>query len=249
MVQVREIRVKGILSRSQIYDYTLNPYVGCEHACAYCYARFMKRFSGHEEPWGEFVDAKINAPERLKREIKSKRPGHVWISGVCDPYQPVEEELLLTRQCLEILVPASWPITIQTKSPLVMRDRDVISSSNKVEVGFSLATLDEDVRQIFEPHAPPISDRIQALKELHNLGIRTFVMIAPVLPKADELLESLADGVDFVLVDRLNYHYADRLYDRLGLSFARKGPFFLEAGRKIKAFCENRGIPCEILYD
>ena len=119
---VKEIEAKSILTKSQIYEYTLNAYVGCQHDCLYCYAKFMKRFTGHREPWGAFVDVKINAPEVLAREAKKKKKGRVWISGVCDAYQYLEKKYSLTGRCLEILVDNGWPITIQTKSPLVLRD-------------------------------------------------------------------------------------------------------------------------------
>jgi DNA repair photolyase len=113
---VKEIKAKSILSKSRVYDYALNAYVGCQHRCLYCYAKFMKRFTGHREAWGAFVDVKVNAPELLAREVKKKRKGRVWISGVCDAYQPLEKKYLLTRRCLEILVEQGWPVTIQTKS-------------------------------------------------------------------------------------------------------------------------------------
>jgi len=119
---VREIRAKSILSKSQVYDYALNAYVGCRHGCAYCYAKFMKRFTGHREQWGEFVDVKINAAELIAREVRKKMRGTVWISGVCDPYQYLEKRYVLTGRCLEILIENGWPITVQTKSPLVLRD-------------------------------------------------------------------------------------------------------------------------------
>src|SRR5512136_521380 len=96
---VREISAKNILTKSKIYEYTINPYGGCQHACAYCYARFTRRFSGHSEAWGEYVDVKINAADLLQREVTRKKPGVVWISGVCDPYQPVEKKYELTRKC------------------------------------------------------------------------------------------------------------------------------------------------------
>ena len=83
---VKEIQSRSILTRSKIYDYVVNPYRGCQHACSYCYARFMKRFTGHLEPWGEFVDVKVNAPDLLRREIVRKERRRVWISGVCDPF-------------------------------------------------------------------------------------------------------------------------------------------------------------------
>jgi len=112
---VREIYARSILSKSRVFDYVINPYIGCQHGCTYCYARFMKRFTGHKEPWGEFVDVKINAPGLLHQEIYKKPPGRVWISGVCDPYQPLEATYELTKKCLEILVQHDWPIIMSMR--------------------------------------------------------------------------------------------------------------------------------------
>ena len=200
---VKETLAKAILSTSKIYDYALNPYSGCEHACSYCYARFMKRFSGHKEPWGEFVDAKVNAPDLLAVEIRRKRRGTVWVSGVCDPYQPLEEHYRLTRSCLEILLRESWPVRVQTRSPLVLRDmdifRDAVARAVDLEVGLTITTADDGVRRLFEPRAPAIGERIRALEELHGAGIRTFAMIAPLLPGAEDLPEMLAGKIDHLL--------------------------------------------------
>ena len=179
---VKEILAKTILSPSKIYPWVINPYTGCQHGCSYCYARFMKRVTGHREPWGEFVDVKINAADLLREEIKKKKRGKVWVSGVCDPYQPLEAKYRLTRQCLEILARNTWPVIIQTRSPLVLRDIDIIKGGQDIEVGFSVTTGDDRIRKLFEPNAPPIEDRIKALDELHKAGIRTYAMIAPVLP-------------------------------------------------------------------
>ena len=85
----------------------------------------MKRFTGHKEPWGDFVDVKINALDLLNKEIKKKQKGTVWVSGVCDPYQPLEAKYKLSRKCLDILVQKDWPVAIQTRSPLVLRDMDI----------------------------------------------------------------------------------------------------------------------------
>jgi DNA repair photolyase len=151
---VREIRAKSVGSVSRVHDYAVNPYTGCEHACTYCYARFMKRFSGHKEPWGEFVDVKINAPELLRVEVGRKKKGSVWVSGVCDPYQPLEAKYGLARRCLEVLAQNDWPVVVQTRSPLVLRDADILKTAPKAEVGFSVTTLDDDIRELFEPKAP-----------------------------------------------------------------------------------------------
>ena len=214
---VTEIQAKTILSASKIYPYVINPYTGCQHGCSYCYARFMKRVTGHKEPWGEFVDVKINAPDLLRKEIQKKKRGKVWVSGVCDPYQPLEATYRLTRQCLEILAQNTWPVIIQTRSPLVLRDMDIIRDARDFEVGFSVTTADEKIRELFEPNAPPIIERIQALDELHKAGIRTYAMIAPVLPGAEGLAALLKGKVDYLLIDRMNYHYADWVYKKYGL--------------------------------
>ncbi len=245
---VKEIEAKTILSKSQIYDYALNAYVGCQHQCLYCYAKFMKRFTGHREPWGAFVDVKINAAELLAREVKKKKKGRVWISGVCDAYQPLERKYLLTGRCLEILVEQGWPVTIQTKSPLVLRDLAILKRSADAEVGFTITTADEKVRRIFEPGAPPVAARVKALGILHAEGIRTFVMIAPLLPHAGGLVDMLKGTVDHVLIDRYNYHYADWAYKKHGMQQALDENFPLEKGEELRAAFEKAGIPCRKLY-
>ncbi len=247
-MKVREIRAKSILSRSQVYDYALNPYVGCQHACVYCYARFMKRFTGHRERWGEFVDVKVNAPELLAFEVKKKKVGRVWISGVCDPYQPLEKKYVITRRCLEILVENGWPFTIQTKSPLVLRDIEMIKRSYDAEVGFTITTADEKIRKIFEPGAPASMKRIDALAKLHSEGIRTFAMIAPVLPGAEGLIKGLKGKIEQVIIDRLNYHYADWVYKKYGLEWAREDRFFRQKAKELRTAFEKEGIPCQIVF-
>jgi len=230
---VKEVQAKAILSKSKVYSYAINPYTGCQHACSYCYARFMKRVTGHREPWGEFVDVKINAADLLRVEINKKKRGRVWISGVCDPYQPLEEKYKLTRQCLEILAQNNWPVIIQTRSPLVLRDIDILKETLDFEVGFSVTTADEGIRKLFEPNAPPINDRIKALDELHKAGIRTYAMIAPMLPGAEGLGELLKGKVDYLLIDRMNYHYADWIYRRYGLEDKLTDDFFHRTRQKL----------------
>ena len=241
---IREIRARSIISRSKVYEYTINPYVGCQHACTYCYARFMKRFSGHSEPWGQFVDVKINAPDLLLREVKRKQVGRVWISGVCDPYQPIERKYELTKMCVEILIQHNWPVTIQTRATLVLRDLELLQCSASVEVGMSVTTGDEKIRRLFEPYSPPIKERIRALGELHAAGIRTFAMIAPILPKAEGLVDMLDGKVDHVLIDRMNYHYADWVYRRYQL----ERPSLSLKSQELCSDFKQRGIGCQVLF-
>lgn len=245
---IKEIRSKTILSVSKIYDYVINPYTGCAHACSYCYARFMKKFTGHTEPWGEFVDVKINAAELLQSEITRKKPGTVWMSGVCDPYQPLEKKYELTRRCLGILVQGGWPVVIQTRSPLVLRDIDIIRQARGIEAGLSITTADDSIRRIFEPLAPPVSERIKALDELHQAGIRTYAMIAPLLPGAGSLPGLLAGKVDYVLVDRMNYNYADRLYARHGLTDKLDECWFRETAGLLTDGFSRLGIECRVVF-
>jgi DNA repair photolyase len=240
---IKEILSKTILSNSQIYPYVINPYVGCQHSCTYCYARFMKRFTHHHEPWGEFVDIKINAPDILRQEIVKKKPKRVWVSGVCDPYQPVEGKYRLTRQCLEMLLDNNWPVTVQTRSPLVLRDLDILTGRQDLEVGLSVTTADESIRKLFEPHAPPIRERIRALDELHHAGLRTYVMIAPMLPGAGDLAEMLVGKVDYVLVDRMNYKHSDWVYRKYGLEDKQTDEYFDETRLRLNQTFSQSGIP------
>jgi len=245
---IREIYARSILSKSKVFDYVVNPYIGCQHGCIYCYARFMKRFTGHKEPWGEFVDVKINAPDLLLREINKKPTGRVWISGVCDPYQPLETRYELTKRCLEILLRHGWPITIQTKSALVLRDMKLLKGANKIEVGLTVTTGDERVRQMFEPGAPSIKERIKALEELHLASIRTYAMIAPMLPKAEELAAGLMGKVDYVLIDRMNYHYSDWVYRKHNLESTMSDDFFSLKGKELASIFGKQGIECRVLF-
>ncbi len=245
---VREIYARSVLVKSQVSDYTVNPYVGCQHRCSYCYARFMKRFSAHKEPWGEFVDAKINAPDLLSKEINRKPPGRVWISGVCDPYQLIEKEYGLTRRCLETLVRCGWPVTVQTKSPLVLRDTDLFRRGADIEVGLSVATADDAIRRLFEPNAPPIKERIKALSGLHHEGIRTYAMIAPMLPGAEGLAAQLSGKVDHVLIDKMNYHHGDWVYRKRQLEYAMRSDFFRSKGKELAAAFADQGIECRVLF-
>jgi len=208
----------------------------------------MKRTTRHKEPWGDFVDVKINAPELLQQEKDKKPPGRVWISGVCDPYQPIETRYELTKKCLEILVQHNWPITVQTKSSLVLRDVEVLKRANKIEVGLTVTTGDDSIRRLFEPNAPSIKARIRALEELHLSGIRTFAMIAPMLPKAEELVVMLRGKVDYVLVDRMNYHYGDWVYRRHKLEATMSDDFFSRTSKQLAFAFEKQGINCRVLF-
>ena len=245
---VKEVYAKSILSKSKVFDYSVNPYIGCEHGCTYCYARFMKRYTGHNEEWGEFADAKINAPSLLQAELKKKTVGRVWMSGTCDPYQPLEKKYELTKKCLMVLSKHAWPVTVQTKSSLVNRDVDLLRKIKDVEVGITITTADDGIRKAFEPNSPPISERIGTLMKLRSAGIRTFAMIAPLLPKAEDLPALLRRTTDHVLIDKMNYHYADWVYKKFKLQNAMTDDFFASKKKELASAFEKEKLPCQVLF-
>lgn len=247
-MHIREIESKTILSKSKIHDYVINPYIGCQHSCYYCYARFIKKFTGHAEQWGKFVDVRINAPKLLLKEIRKKKRGSVWLSGLCDPYQPLERKYEITRKCLEILADNQWPVTIQTRSSLVLRDIDILKTSSNIEAGLSITTADDNIRRLFEPSAPSVGERIKTLEALHSSGIRTYAMIAPLLPGAESLPALLHGKIDYMIIDRMNYHYADWVYKNYRMEDKITWSFFRESGMRIESLCRNLNIPCEKVF-
>ncbi|MGC9132559.1 MAG: SPL family radical SAM protein [Candidatus Micrarchaeia archaeon] len=204
-MEIKEIFVKSVMSRSKILDYCINPYIGCEHSCTYCYASYYtKIFRNKKEKWGSYVEVKINAPFLLSKEIKNKK-GSVYLSSLTDPYQPIESKYMLTRKILEILKKENLEVVIQTKSPLVLRDIDLLKNMNAT-VGFTIISTNEKVRKAFEPKAPSIESRIEALKKLKENGIKTFAFFGPLLPElsdVEELVKKLS-FVDEMFFDKLN---------------------------------------------
>jgi len=166
------------------------------------------------------VDVKINAPEILQRQLKRARNGRVMISSVTDAYQQIESKYKLTRQCLEILLQNQSPVDILTKSPLVLRDMDIIKKFKDIEVGITITTNDEEIRKVFEPNAPSIIARMRALKTLHDNRIKTYAFIGPALPMNPETLsEKINTHVDSIIIDRMNYTSKTlKIYERMNLS-------------------------------
>lgn len=250
--------------------YALNPYVGCQHGCVYCYSVFMKRFTGHGEEWGTFVDVKVNAPQLLARELKRVKPGEVLLSSVTDPYQPLERGYRLTRACLEILREyPHFPVSILTKSTLVLRDLDILSQIKDLEVAFTITGLDEGARRVFEPQAPPTGARIEALARLSEAGLKTWAFFGPAIPyisDGEKEIEALfrelkGAGVKRVLVDSLNLkgamwgrvkraisiHYPDLLEAYRVLTTDRKAYSSL-LGERAQRAAAKYGLECETCF-
>lgn len=177
---VKEIETKNVLTQSNlpVSDYSVNPYVGCAHACKYCYASFMKRFTGHSEPWGAFVNVKHWPPILRPERYAGKE---LFIGSVTDPYQPLEETCKRTRALLEQLQGSGCKISIATKSDLVLRDLDLIKTFPDARVSWSINTLDEDFRKEMD-EAVSIERRLAAMKAFHDAGVRTTCFISPIFP-------------------------------------------------------------------
>jgi len=231
IVQAKSVFIKSGLPGS---DWVINPYNGCLFGCMYCYAAAIARWHHPGEDWGSYLDVKINAPEILKEELEKlekklhkKDFGLIFFSSVTDPYVGMESKFNLTRKCLEVLADFSYEglIAIQTKSPLITKDIDVLKRLKKVTVGFTVTTLDDKVARFLEVKAPPVSSRIEALKELNKQGIDTYVFIGPLLPhfinsekKINEILDKLQEvGVKEVWFEHINLSpkIKARLYDYL----------------------------------
>ncbi len=209
-MKVQEVTCSTALSPSGLpgLDYALNPYRGCSIGCVYCYSPAIVR---ETRPWGRFVDVKRNIPAVLAKELKRKARGVVGIGTVTDGYQPLETRYHLTRYCLEQLTRFDFPVSIQTKSSLVLRDLEALRRLRDVEVGVTITTLDEGMRRRFEPFSSPSARRIETLRALNGAGIRTWAFIGPILPgatdpTAEALLGAVRDaGTRHVLIDRLRF--------------------------------------------
>lgn len=199
------IETKDYLSKSKLpaSDYVINPYVGCPHACKYCYASFMKRFTGHEEEWGSFIDIKkCEKPINVKR-IEGKS---IFISSVTDCYNVFEKKHKVTRKILEQIVDSDCEVTISTKSVLVLRDIDLLRKFKNLKVAISLNTLDERFQENMDK-ASKIQERLRALKILHDEGIYTVLFMSPIFPyitECERLIDISKDSVCEYWFENLN---------------------------------------------
>jgi DNA repair photolyase len=264
-VAVTEVTCKTALTGSG-GSYRLNPYVGCEHACVYCYATYIARWRGEEGPWGSWVQAKTNIPEVLERELRRRRGVHIMLSTVCDVYQPLEEQCGLTRRCLSVLSEAAQQdpdlsVFVLTKSELIRRDLDLLQAfpGGRARVGFSMTTARDDVGALLEPGATRPSRRLAAARALRQAGLPVGLLFAPVLPYVTERelprLIELAQQANLECIgfDPCNYldrHVGAKLqqaYQRLGrtalarLRQAREDPAYEPELQELIRKCREAG--------
>jgi len=180
--EIREIHVDSALRKDPLpwLDYSFNPYVGCYHGCSFCYV--PRLLQTDRADWGTSVAVKRNAPTVLAREVKRMLRGLVAISTATDPYQFVEGKYRITRHALEVLLRADWPVSMLSRSPLMLRDIDLFSRFRSIEVGMSVPTLDDRARALLEPWAPPVEARLRCLRTLADAGLTTFVSFSPAYP-------------------------------------------------------------------
>jgi DNA repair photolyase len=184
---------KSIITRNNSpdvgFEMSLNPYRGCEHGCIYCYARPTHEYLGFSAglDFESKIVVKTNAPELLRAELESRRwqPQVLVMSGVTDPYQPIERKLRITRGCLEVLAKFRNPVAIITKNRLVARDIDILgdlATYNAVAVNISVTSLDPNLQRVMEPRTSSPQARLETIAQLRRAGIPTGVMLAPIIP-------------------------------------------------------------------
>ena len=214
MLKIKEIKAKSIIVKSGLnVDYVINPYVGCTNSCIYCYARFMKRFINHHEPWGKFLDVKINAAELISKNTKKYKGKSIMISSVTDPYQPAERKYKLMRRILENLIPFEPDLCVLTKSDLITRDIDLLKKFKKCIAGVSLSLLDDSIRKEVEPFASSVERRINVVRQLKKTGIKTFIFISPMFPELTdwkEIINKTKNFIDEYWFENLNLHLSLR---------------------------------------
>jgi radical SAM mobile pair protein B len=204
-ILIGEVETKDIMTKSSlpVGGYSVNPYVGCTHACRYCYASFMKRFTGHTEEWGTFLDVKHWPEIKNPRKYAGQR---VVIGSVTDGYNPQEEVFQNTRKLLEQLRGSGADILICTKSDLVVRDLDLLKELGQVTVSWSINTLDEAFKDDMDS-AVSIERRLAAMKKVYDAGIRTVCFVSPVFPGITDfeaIFERVKDQCDLFWLENLN---------------------------------------------
>jgi len=267
---IREITCKTALVKSGLpgFDYALNPYRGCTHDCIYCYAPSILKYKG-DDKWGEFVEVKRNMPRVLARELRgTRRRGVIGIGTVTDPYQPAEEKYEVTRNCLNVLLDKGFPVNIQTKSALVLRDLDILKKLPICDVGFTITSIDDEVVLKYEPGSSPFEEKLEAIRRLSKSGIGTWVFLGPIMPhitdKDDDLerlIGEISSYVDFIMVDRLRLkrgvweniktflgEYDPELVPVYHHILNHETGYFEDVSSKIISLCRKNNIKHEVLF-
>ncbi len=264
-MNIRKINVKSIITKSNLpdADYVINPYIGCQHGCKYCYADFMKRFTGHyNEDWGNFVDVKVNAVDKIKLNsinIKST----ILIGSVTDPYQPIEKKFKITRNCLIKLSEFQPKIEILTKSKLILRDIDILKRFKNIKVGVSIGIQDNKFSKELEPLASSPNERIKTLRILNKENINTYLFISPIFPGItdyERLIQITNKYVNEILFENINIRNNNRkrIIDFVRMHKPELVPFYEDLRNNksywdgikndIQRIAKNYSIPFKIYF-
>lgn len=254
---VNKIKVKDIITKSNlpVCDYSVNLYVGCEHSCKYCYACFMKRFTGHNEDWGSFVDIKYWDKIKNPQKYNGK---DLFIGSVTDPYQPCEKEFERTKTLLEELKDSGAKLSISTKSDLILRDLELIKSFPNARVLWSINTLDENFKNDMDKGVS-IERRFKAMKTFHDAGVRTTCFISPIFPGITDvkaIIEKAKDKCNLIWLENLNLrrtfkpvimNYIKQKYPKLYPLYdeiynKNSDLYWLELDAELQSFAKEQGL-------
>lgn len=256
-IQEKTIKTNDYLTKSKLpsSDYVINPYIGCSHGCKYCYANFMKRFTGHKEEWGTFVDIKECNKKINTKKLENKT---VFLSSVTDCYNHLEEKYQITRNILKQLINVNCYINISTKSKLILRDLDILKQLKNLTVSMSINTLDENFKNDMD-NASTIRERLNTLKELHNNGIYTVLFMSPIFPyitNFKKIIETTKDYIDEYWFENLNLRgtYKQTILDYIKTNYPnllekyndiyikKDKTYWISLSEEIKEYCATNNI-------
>lgn len=265
MIKINEVQANTYLTASKLpdADYVINPYTGCPHKCIYCYAEFMKRFTNHvDDEWGDFLDIKMSdTPIPIQKLAESS----VLFGSVTDAYNPYEKKYEITRKLLSAFMDSTARVEILTKSDLVTRDIDILKKLPNIRVGISMNTLNDDFRKKTEPFASSVEKRIEAMKTLHDAGIKTYLFMSPIFPEItrfDEIVEAVKPYADSFCFENLNLRagYLPRVLNFINSNYPelielyekiykkKNNDYWESLSSTINEYCKNAGLDYKMYF-
>ncbi len=243
------------------HTYQVDPYIGCEHDCHYCYAQ-----NDAEVDWPRQILIHRDLEQRLALELEGVEPQSIYMGMNSDPYQPAEGRRLQTRKVLELLAERGFSVCVLTKSPLIARDLDLFKGMPDPYLGFSIAFQDEDARGLFEGRAPTNAERLRGLRALRAAGIRTYALICPVMPfitDVEGIIDLVAPLVSRIYVYRIemktetdaNWQHVKRILERHDaklvdeyrrIAFSPEHPYWIELRSRLSALSRPSGVELAI---
>mgnify|MGYP000843743708 FL=1 len=263
-MKVKEIKVANYLTKSNLpgFDFVINPYIGCSHACKYCYASFMKKFSNHKENWGEFIDIKLTDKAIDIKKIEYK---NIFMSSVTDCYNIKEKDYLITRNILEELKNSHCNLTISTKSSLILRDIDILKEFKNLRICISINTIDEKFKSDMDK-ASTIKERLNTLKTLRDNNIYTIAFVSPIFPYISEVPKIIEISKNYIneywfenlklrgdykktILNYINYNYKEFYPKYLDIYFNNNMSYWKNLSLKIEDICNKYNLKYKIFWN